>query len=204
MSLNGSLYNGTYCGGTLLEASGKQFVLTSATCVGVGDFPDPTRYRLEAGDVNKVAHSGNEQIRYPNRIIVHREWDYTSKINDIAIVSYEEPFIFNDFVKPLALPSQSQITTGDVIITGWGGLNDSYFEEPDILQKLRLPVISDEDCLQSYSAGSDFNPADSMICAQSSIGGHSFCNGDRGGPVVSVNGGYLAGIMVYLEVNDTF
>lgn len=70
---NGTLYNGSYCGGALLVENNKQFVLTSATCVGVYVVPQPDLYRLVAGDLSKVSHSGNEQFRNPNRI-----WDGSS------------------------------------------------------------------------------------------------------------------------------
>lgn len=135
---------------------------------------------------------------------VHPGWDFTTKVNDIAIVGYEGSFNLTEFVKPVSLPKQGQSTTGDVVITGWGSSNDTNLVSPDILQKFRLPVISDQECLDGYTGETLFKPIDSMLCAKSGLGGHAFCAGDLGGPAVASNGGYLAGILAYPEVINEF
>lgn len=66
---------------------------------------------------------------------------------DIALLKLETPLEFNDFVKPIALPTAGSKPTGNGTITGLGSLKhmlSAYF--PDVLQTVDLPIITYDAC----------------------------------------------------------
>jgi len=69
-------------------------------------------------------------------------------------------------------------------VTGWGTLSEGGFGLPNVLHKVTVPVVSDEDCNESYS-GNGYSVADSMICAGLPDGGKDSCQGDSGGPFIA-------------------
>ena len=66
----------------------------------------------------------------------------------------------------------------------------------DILQKVEVPVIPDEDCRTAYAKAGIIIRED-MLCAGYPEGGKDACQADSGGPLVGVQGEtrYLAGIV---------
>merc|ERR1711983_602195 len=61
---------------------------------------------------------------------------------------------------------------------------------PRILQKVDVPVVSDDDCRDAYGSS---QIADSMICAGLDAGGKDSCQGDSGGPFMC--GNQLSGVV---------
>ena len=72
-------------------------------------------------------------------------------------------------------------------MSGWGTLTEGG-NTPTILQKVEVPIVSDDDCRESYGYS---DVSDSMICAGEE--GRDSCQGDSGGPMVC--GGFLCGIV---------
>ncbi|MCL4168653.1 UNVERIFIED_CONTAM: hypothetical protein GTU68_008266 [Idotea baltica] len=127
------------------------------------------------------------------RIIPHEDFNAVTRRNDIALLALATPFSLGDFVQPIPLPAPLQNTTGDCVLTGWGDVAEDG-PNPDVLQKLTLPVISDQECRQDYLS---LEIADSMICAGVPEGGKDACQGDSGGPLACQ--GYLGGIVSWGE-----
>ena len=63
---------------------------------------------------------------------------------------------------------------------------------PDVLQKVAVPIVADDECRAAYGEG---DILDSMICAGVEAGGVDSCQGDSGGPMVCDGGSYLCGIV---------
>lgn len=145
---------------------------------------------MVAGVLNLVVSEGKEQVRKVVKIITHQNYNASIILNDIALLKLKDPFVLNDFVQPVRLPAAGQITTGKCIVTGWGLLSEGG-DTPQVLQKVTIPIVSDEECRKRYSASLI---ADSMICAgYVNTGGKDSCNGDSGGPMLCA--GYLGGIV---------
>ena len=62
----------------------------------------------------------------------------------------------------------------------WGTLHEGGLLLPKMLQKVDVPVVSDEECRVAYGD----QVQDSMICAGLKEGGKDSCQGDSGGPFV--------------------
>merc|ERR1711982_195238 len=83
-------------------------------------------------------------------------------------------------VGTIGLPSNMEEYAEGTICTvsGWGTTTEGG-SLARVLQKVDVPVVSDEHCRDSY--GQD-DITDSMICAGLDQGGKDSCQGDSGGP----------------------
>ena len=97
------------------------------------------------------------------------------------------PLKFGEYVQPVTLPEQEEEFTGTALVSGWGTTREGG-GLPATLQKVDVPIVSDDDCRISYPG--DWI-ADSMMCAGEK--GKDSCQGDSGGPMVC--GKYLCGIV---------
>lgn len=179
---------GTLCGGVLIKVEEKQAVLTAAHCVPSSRRPNDIT--LVAGNVQLRKESSNEQRRSVTRIIRH---SYNSRTmeNDIAILALDSPFVENQFVQPIPLPSRNQETSGNVVASGWG-LTSQRGRSSDTLKSVIVQVVPQQKCRNAYRRAWK-RISDSMLCAAAS--GKDSCAGDSGGPLRSENGNYLAGIV---------
>ena len=68
------------------------------------------------------------------------------------------------------------VSDGDMCwLTGWGTLK-SGGSQPEVLQQVSVPVVSQDSCKKSYKN----QIHDSMICAGYAEGGKDACQGDSG------------------------
>ncbi|XP_021944195.1 trypsin-1 [Folsomia candida] len=183
------LHAGSYiCSGSILASN---VVITAAHCVvGV----PPRNLQIIAGELDRASVSGHEQTVQVVRIVVHESYGVPSDLaNDIALLFLSDtvPLVLNEFVQPIALPIQEQQTSGEIIISGWGITTPSG-SLSNILQWVELPVVDDATCQGNYP---EEVILPSMLCAGFPQGGRDSCQGDDGGPLVSVNTGYLAGLI---------
>merc|ERR1712127_953153 len=74
-------------------------------------------------------------------------------------------------------------------VTGWGTTSEGG-NLANTLQKVEVPVVSDDHCRDSYGQN---DIADSMICAGLERGGKDSCQGDSGGPFMC--GNELSGVV---------
>ena len=82
--------------------------------------------------------------------------------------------------KPMLINSNNNLPAGmDVTAIGWGKLGETK-GQPDILQTVDLPLISDAECAKAYPG--TFK-SDIEICAGFPEGGQDACQGDSGGPL---------------------
>jgi secreted trypsin-like serine protease len=144
-------------------------------------------FQIVAGEWNLFKDDGTEQPRRVVKIILHEKYNQHNVNNDISLLKVDSPLEFNDFVKGVTLPEQLQEFTGEAQVTGWGTLTEGGVS-PATLQKVTVPVVSDDDCRASYGT---LSIIDSMICAGEA--GKDSCQGDSGGPMTC--GEFLCGIV---------
>ncbi|KAL7644216.1 UNVERIFIED_CONTAM: hypothetical protein RMT77_005042 [Armadillidium vulgare] len=172
-----------FCGAFIID---ENYALTAAHCVLSTDV---TNLRLVAGDLVLTKNDTTEQVRQVVAKFLHEDYHRPSHLNDIALLKVYPAFEFNDYVGPVLLPTQGQVTNGSCVVSGWGRTSSEGLES-DILQKVAVPVISEEICRKYYS---NAQIADSMICAGVPEGGFDSCYGDSGGPLMCNE--YAAGIV---------
>ncbi|KAE8283564.1 Tryptase alpha/beta-1 [Larimichthys crocea] len=132
-------------------------------------------------------------------VMTHREYQAQSGgyVNDIALVKLKKKLTFSPDVASVTLPSIDDTfgSSSECWITGWGNIGTNVpLPDPETLQQLKIPIISQSACKAKYP-----ELTDDMLCAGSQDGGMDACKGDYGGPLVCRKGsGFVqAGIMSY-------
>eukprot|EP00116_Pleurobrachia_bachei_P011237 sb/3471499/ len=119
-----------------------------------------------------------------------------TSINDVAILKVSTALWEDDDadsqIGPVCLPSPDfTIPQVDATFTvsGWGRLFPGASSSPSVMQKVDVPVVSPNDCYDSYDSSFANFPSDialsilenTMVCAGE--GGKDSCQGDSGGPL---------------------
>jgi len=120
--------------------------------------------------------------------------------NDIAILKFENPLRFNDFVRPACLPTRDSIlTSGDSLrVSGFGSTLES--SEDGKLRLVDIPFHDDQECSRNMGKDDDdLYDGEKMFCAGFVKGGKDSCQGDSGGPAVKIenNRATLMGVVSF-------
>ncbi|XP_063866286.1 trypsin-1-like isoform X1 [Scylla paramamosain] len=167
------------CGASVID---EWWVMTAAHCKD----PSIDEYKIIAGEHNLEKDEEGEQHRKVATIVIHPEWDSHTMKNDIALMKLSEPLeLDGKTVSPIRLPSPLVDSSGDCVVAGWGRLREGSLIGSDILMKVTVPLITDEECEKLYD-GVNINETVShdTICAGYHKGGKGPCHGDSGGSLV--------------------
>ncbi|KAL7840467.1 hypothetical protein AOLI_G00257900 [Acnodon oligacanthus] len=161
-----------FCGGSLVNTD---WVVSAAHCY-------KSRIEVRLGEHNIQVTENTEQF-IPSAVVI-RNPDYNSWTidNDIMLIKLSQPATLNAYVQPVALPKECAPAGTMCRVSGWGNTMSST-ADPNKLQCLEIPILSDADCQNSYPG----MITDSMFCAGYLEGGKDSCQGDSGGPVVCNN-----------------
>ena len=183
------------CGGSIIS---KEWIVTAAHCTK-GEFnePVPASQMTVTVGANNPRNSSQGKEYLVSEVIVNEYFDTGTLNNDIALLRLTEPIDYPNAV-PIKLISEKDVDTGatdpGVIswVTGYGLSKVSPETYPSVLQKVQLPIVSNEQASTVWS----FIPESTMMAGYRSVTKDA-CAGDSGGPlVVPVTGGYkLAGLV---------
>ncbi|XP_003696271.1 proclotting enzyme [Apis florea] len=181
-----ALFNGgrQFCGGSLID---NKHILTAAHCVANMNSWDVARLTVRLGDYNIKTNTEIRHIeRRVKRVVRHRGFNARTLYNDIALLTLNEPVSFTEQIRPICLPSGSQLYPGKIAtVIGWGSLRESG-PQPAILQEVSIPIWTNSECKLKYGAAAPGGIVDSFLCAGRAA--KDSCSGDSGGPLM-VNDG---------------
>ncbi|XP_044057497.1 mannan-binding lectin serine protease 1 isoform X1 [Siniperca chuatsi] len=166
----------------------------------------------DAGDKRLATNCSVEEI------FLHPDFQPNNYNNDVALLRLRDRVEFSELIRPVCLPPPhhkneppTPLPNSLGVVAGWGisNLNTSspsssgdpptLTSDPvatadlgmtsDILQYVKLPVVSQDECQASYTSRSvSYNITDNMFCAGFFEGGQDTCLGDSGGAFVMEDG----------------
>jgi secreted trypsin-like serine protease len=153
------------------------------------------------GGIRNTTMSGS----FVKDVFVHSEYGLDDVRNNLAMIELATPIPLSREVRPARITPEIVSSGDELIATGWGYKEDG--EKSDTLQKVRLMVGSDSDCLANYPAWNGQNGE--FVCTVSGRG-RGVCDGDAGSPLVlpifpdsnEDFAGYLVGISSFYINSD--
>uniref|UniRef100_A0AAY4EVN0 Coagulation factor VII, like n=1 Tax=Denticeps clupeoides TaxID=299321 RepID=A0AAY4EVN0_9TELE len=186
-------HSGQYqCGAIILDA---QWILTAAHCI----WKISNRLlQITVGEHIRKVTEGTEQTRGVAKVLMHPDYNHTTKDSDLALLRLRSPITLNSNAVPICLPPKAG-TFGRTLasirlstVSGWGRLAESG-PPSAVLQRLEVPRVPQQECLKQTGLRLTGN----MLCAGFKEGGRDSCQGDSGGPLVTryKNTSFLLGIV---------
>lgn len=88
---------------------------------------DVARLTVRLGDHNIKTNTEIQHVeRRVKRVVRHRGFNLRTLYNDIALLTLSEPVPFTAQIRPICLPSGSQLYSGKTAtVIGWGSLRES-------------------------------------------------------------------------------
>jgi len=167
------------CGASLL---GANRALSAAHCV---DGAAVTILRVIAGLYDRSNEAGS-QISNLDSYTMHQQYGQGAPTfnNDIAILNLVTPIVMGGNVAAAVLPddNMNQYVNENVVLSGWGRTSASNVL-PNVLQKVTIPVISQDACNTLMAPVNGALTGPGQICVKDTANSAGSCNGDSGGPM---------------------
>lgn len=160
------------CAGSVLT---RDWALTAAHCV----YNQPVKWlTFRSGSTVREAGGTLHPVKY---YVYHDLYRRDTVDYDIAVVYVRVPFEFKDSVTPIILPKAPVGQGENVVVAGWGYLEQQQLRKPKHLMALEIRTYAWELCQELYPGATE-----RMMCAGDDdiIKPRDICSGDSGGPLI--------------------
>lgn len=184
-----------FCGGSVID---RQWILTAAHCVEDVTEPSSLDVRVNFTQLNDENSGETHKV---SEIFIHQGYiDGESK--DIALLKLNTDV--SDAIPSVALADENTMLEAasagkTASVSGWGNTNANGADFPQKLQKVEVPIVSNQVCNSTEAYNGQIQ--DTEMCAGLAEGGKDSCQGDSGGPLVVQQAGEFvqAGIVSWGE-----
>uniref|UniRef100_A0A8C2B309 Suppression of tumorigenicity 14a n=1 Tax=Cyprinus carpio TaxID=7962 RepID=A0A8C2B309_CYPCA len=181
------------CGASIIS---DRWLVTAAHCVqddAKVKYGQPGTWEAYLG-LHRQIEKQQATKRFLKQIIPHKNYNSYTYDNDIALMELDSPVTFNETIRPICLPSATDVfPAGETVtITGWGATREGGGGAP-VLQKANVRIINSTVCDELMNG----QITSRMTCAGVLTGGVDACQGDSGGPMsyFSNDRMFLAGVV---------
>ncbi len=114
----------------------------------------PGTVQVIAGEYRLASNDNTEQERGVAQVYVHPDYNANTSDNDIGLLHLSAPVTLGPSVTAIARvesPANDGLVTPGVeaLVSGWGALTEGG-AVADILQKVRVPIVSNATCNSAY------------------------------------------------------
>ncbi|XP_074545141.1 vitamin K-dependent protein C-like [Halichoeres trimaculatus] len=168
------------CGAVLIDES---WVLTAAHCLN-----NHLRFLVRLGDYERFRDEGTEVTLKIQKTFKHPNYDSTTADNDIAMMRLETPAPFSNYIVPICVPEREMaervlhLNGTLTVVTGWGKDDEESGRMSSALNIIKVPLVDRDTCVHHMS----HNISDNMLCAGILGKKIDACEGDSGGPMVTL------------------
>lgn len=137
----------------------------------------PALVRLGELDLSRN-DDGSEPEDYDiDKIIVHPDYRYPQKYNDIALLRLRNIVRFTKFIRPACLYTKQDIPQRKAVATGWGKTDYLAANTNNKLLKVALDVLSNDRCSRTYKQNKNLPEGikSTMLCVGDLQGGKDTC-----------------------------
>merc|ERR1712002_832514 len=139
--LRGGPSGSLMCGGSLVSS---RWVVTAGHCC---DGQSASRLGVAVGSHNLYQTDPDQENIQVKTVVLHESYDDWNVENDICLLQLESPATMGSHVGTISLPSQNEEYESGTMctVTGWGTTSEGG-SLARVLQKVDVPVVSDDDC----------------------------------------------------------